>query len=189
ESGASLREQGVVLGRRAAVIGGGNSAIDAARTLLRLGVEEVCVLYRRSRREMPALPEEVSAAEEEGVVVRELVGPVRLIGSEGRVAAVECVRMELGEADASGRARPLPVAGSEFRVEADTVVVAIGQEADLSGLPPELARGGRLEVDPETGATPYPGVFAGGDVVRPATVIEAIGAGKRAARSILRYLR
>lgn len=188
-TGSHRSAQAVRLGRRAVVVGGGNSAIDAARTLLRLGVEEVSVLYRRSRREMPALPEEVSAAEEEGVVVEELVGPVRLIGSEGRVVAIECVRMELGEPDASGRARPVPVPGSEFVVETDTVVVAVGQEPDFAGLPPELTVDGRLQVDPATGATPRPGVFAGGDMVRPATVIEAIGAGKRAARSILRYLR
>jgi len=188
-SAASLRNQGWLVGRRAVVVGGGNSAIDAARVLLRLGLEEVRVLYRRSRREMPALPEEIAAAEEEGVVVQELVAPVRIVGSEGRVAAVECLRMELGEPDDSGRARPIPIPGSEFVLETDMVVVAIGQEADLSSLPPEICPGGRLVVDPQTGATKRPGVFAAGDVVRPATVIEAIAAGKRVARSILRYLR
>ncbi len=185
---AHLRQaRGWEFGRRVVVIGGGNSAIDAARTLLRLGVEEVRLLYRRSRREMPAGPEEVAAAEEEGVILETLVSPRRIIGREGRVAALECQRMALGEPDESGRPRPIPVPGSEFTLEVEGVVAAVGQEADLSPLG-ELGNGG-LGVDEATGRTRLPGVYAAGDIVRPASVIEAIGAGKRAAQAILRYLR
>ncbi len=176
-------------GRRAAVIGGGNSAIDAARTLLRLGVEEVRLLYRRSRQEMPALPEEVVAAEEEGVILETLVSPRRIIGQEGRVVALECQRMALGEPDESGRPRPIPIPGSVFSLEVEWVVPAVGQEADLGPLAELCDESGRLWVDEATGRTRRPGVYAAGDIVRPASVIEAIGAGKRAAQAILRYLR
>lgn len=187
---AHLRQAcGWEFGRRAAVIGGGNSAIDAARTLLRLGVEEVRLLYRRSRQEMPAGPEEVAAAEEEGVILETLVAPRRIIGWEGYVVALECQRMELGEPDESGRPRPVPIPGSEFTLEVEWVVPAVGQEADLGPLSELCDEGGRLWVDEATGRTRRPGVYAAGDIVRPATVIEAIGAGKRAARAILRYLR
>ncbi len=184
-----LQRQGIPLPRRASVVGGGNTAVDAARTLLRLGVEEVRILYRRSRSEMPALPEEVTAAEEEGISLEVLATPVRILGQDGRVQAVEAVRIELGEPDESGRRRPVPIPGSEFLLETDMVVLAIGQQADLAGLPEALREDGHLKVDPETGQTPLEGVFAGGDIVRVASVIEAIGAGKRAAESILRYLR
>ncbi len=187
---ALQREHGLEVGRRPVVIGGGNSAVDAARTLLRLGAEQVRILYRRSRQEMPAIPEEIAAAEEEGIVLETLVAPLRVIGSDGRVTALECQRMELGEPDESGRRQPIPIAGSEFVVATDMVVPAIGQEADLSCVPGSLCDGrGRLAVEAETLQTCRPGVFAAGDVLQPASVIEAIGAGKKAAAAILRYLR
>ncbi|MBI5440181.1 MAG: FAD-dependent oxidoreductase [Deltaproteobacteria bacterium] len=181
------------LGRRVAVIGGGNVAMDAVRTALRTGSKDVVCLYRRSRAEMPASPEEVHEAEEEGVRFEFLVAPVRILGERGRVTGVECVRMELGEPDASGRRRPVPVPGSEFVVEADAVVPAIGQAADLSfdrSEPRLVSRGQTLSADPVTFATSLPGVFAGGDAVSgPATVIKAVAAGKEAALSIGRYFR
>jgi len=177
------------LGRTVAVIGGGNVAMDAARVSLRLGAEEVWVLYRRTRAEMPASPEEVEAALEEGVRFEFLVAPTAVEDAAGRVA-LRCTRMELGEPDASGRRRPVPIPGSEFTREFDTVIAAIGQVCEV---PPsfglELGRGGTIVADPETLQTSRPGVFAGGDVVSgPASVIEAIAAGRRAAESIDRYL-
>ncbi|MBN1485890.1 MAG: FAD-dependent oxidoreductase [Chloroflexia bacterium] len=180
----------ISIGRRAAVIGGGNTAVDSARSLLRLGAEGVYILYRRSRQEMPCLPEEIDAAEEEGAVLEILVTPKRILGQDGRVTAIECLRMELGEPDESGRRRPIPIPGSEFTLEVDMVVPAIGQQLDL---PPQLKslcdeRGG-LCVDPETGCTPRAGVFAAGDVVRVRSVIDAVGEAKRAAENILHYLR
>jgi heterodisulfide reductase subunit A len=176
---------------KVAIIGGGNSAIDAARTSLRLGAREVTILYRRSRKEMPALPYEVDAAEKEGVKFQFLVSPKRIIGEGGRVKAVECFRMELGEPDASGRRRPVPVPGSEHTYEVDTVVPAIGQVIEACGMPDSLltARADSIAADPTTLETGIPGVFAGGDIVTgPASVIEAVGAGKQAAISIDRYL-
>ncbi len=181
----------VSVGERAAVVGGGNTAIDAARTLLRLGVKEVTVLYRRSRNEMPALPDEVEAAEEEGVLFRFLVAPKQIIGGDGRVKAIECLRMELGAPDESGRRRPVPVQGSEHVYEVDTVVPAIGQLPEISHLPSILLdeRARAVSADPLTLETKMPGIFAGGDIVSgPASVIQAVGAGKRAAVSIDRYL-
>lgn len=181
-------------GRKVAVIGGGNVAMDAARTARRLGAD-VTVIYRRSRAEMPARLEEVHHAEEEGVKFQFLTNPVRYIGNDdGWVVAAECIRMELGEPDPSGRRRPVPVPGSEFTIEVDQVIVAIGTHANP--LVPSTTRDLRLNergyivVDPETGATSREGVFAGGDIVTgAATVIEAMGAGKRAARAIDAYLR
>ena len=180
------------IGRRAVVVGGGNVAMDAARTALRLGAQ-VTVLYRRAREQMPAQPEEVREAEEEGIVFELLAAPVEILGN-GRVQRVRCQRMELGEPDASGRRRPVPIADAFFEVECETVLSAIGQYPDLSFLSGEQQHrsvdDGRLAVDPVTLATAIPGVFAGGDaVLGPATVIEAIGAGKEAAESIDRYLR
>lgn len=187
---AALESDGVAIGRRAAVVGGGNSAVDAARTLLRLGAEEVRILYRRSRQEMPAIPEEIAAAEEEGIILDTLVAPLRIVGADGRVTAVVCQRMQLGEPDESGRRRPVPVPGSEFAVETDMVVPAIGQEADLSGVSASLCdEKGHLCVNDGSGRTKHPGVFAAGDVLQPASVIEAIGAGKKAAEAIWSYLR
>jgi len=181
----------VDVGEKVAVIGGGNSAIDAARTSLRLGAKEVTILYRRSRNEMPALPHEIEAAKEEGVKFHFLVAPKRIIGEGGRVKLIECLRMELGEPDASGRRRPMPIQGSEHTYEVDTVIVAIGQLPETSCLPSTLLdeRARAISVDPLTLETSIPSVFAGGDIVTgPANIIEAIGAGKRAAVSIDRYL-
>ncbi|MDW7708991.1 MAG: NAD(P)-binding protein [Deferrisomatales bacterium] len=184
----------VFLGDRVAVIGGGNVAMDAVRTALRTGSREVVCLYRRSRAEMPASPEEVEEALEEGVRLELLVAPVRVLGENGRVTGIECVRMELGEPDASGRRRPVPVKGSEFRLEVDAVVPAIGQQCDLSflanGSGALVNRWNTIDADPVTFATTLPGVFAGGDAVTgPATVVKAVNAGKEAAVSIDRYLK
>ena len=187
--GKKLRLKGKV-----AVIGGGNVAIDSARSALRLGAKEVSIVYRRSRQEMPANAEEIAEAEYEGVKIIYLAAPTQLLGENGKVKSMECVHMELGEYDASGRRRPIPVEGSTFLIDIDTVIAAIGQSPDLSFLPPdcglETTKGQTFVVDPVTLATTQPGVFAGGDVVTgPATVIEAMAAGERAAISIQRYLR
>jgi len=180
----------VNVGERAAVVGGGNTAIDAARTSLRLGAKKVTILYRRSRNEMPALPDEVEAAEEEGVLFRFLVAPKQIVGEDGRVRAIECLRMELGEPDESGRRRPVPVQGSEHMYAVDTVIPAIGQLPETSHIPSILLdeRARAISADPLTLETKMPGIFAGGDIVTgPASVIQAVGAGKRAAVSIDRY--
>jgi len=182
--------QEVKLGKRVAVIGGGNSAIDAARCALRLG-GDVTIVYRRSRAEMPAIPTEVEEAEKEGVKFHFLAAPVRILGRDGRVVGMECIRMRLGEPDESGRRRPIPIEGSEFTMDVDMVIVAIGQRPDIEPLAGvEATRRGTLVADPDTMATPIEGLFAGGDAVTgPASVIEAVAAGKRAAESIHRYLR
>jgi len=182
----------IELGERVAVIGGGNVAMDAARTALRLGSKDVSILYRRSRVEMPANPSEAREAEKEGVRIHFLATPTKILGRDRRVVAVECVRMELGEPDETGRRRPIPIKGSEYTMEVDVIILAIGETSDLSFLPEKIAVTGRntIAVDPVTLETSLPGVFAGGDVVSgPATVIEAIAAGMRAAVSIDRYLR
>ncbi len=179
------------IGRVVAVIGGGNAAVDAARSAVRLGAQRVLLLYRRSREEMPAYEEEVRAALEEGVELQELVAPRRILGKGGRVAGLEMVRMRLSNADASGRRRPVPVEGSAFVVDCDTVVPALGQHPSAkvaSGLV-ELTPEGGIQVDRVRGVTTVPRVFAGGDCVSGgATVIEAIGAGQRAAVAIDRML-
>jgi len=190
---AVASERPVELGKRAAIIGGGNTAIDAARTALRLGAEEVSILYRRSRAEMPATDWEVTEAEEEGVKLHYLAAPVRVLGSNARVSGIECIKMVLGEPDASGRPRPEPVPGSEFTLPVDTVIAAIGQRPDLSYVTEERgpsAERGKLKADPDTLQTDVKGVFAGGDCVTgPATAVEAIAAGRRAALAIDQYLR
>jgi NADH-quinone oxidoreductase subunit F len=183
----------VKLGGKIAVIGGGNVAIDAARSALRLGAKEVYIIYRRSRQEMPANVEEIAEAEHEGAKITYLATPTKLSGENGKVNSMECVRMELGEYDDSGRRRPVPIKGSEFSMDIDAVIAAIGQAPDLSFLPPdsdfETTKGQTFVVDPLTLATSRQGVFAGGDVVTgPATVIEAMAAGERAAISIHNYL-
>lgn len=184
----------VTVGRRVAVIGGGNVAMDAARTSVRLGAESVQVLYRRSEVEMPARIEEIDNAKEEGIIFNFLVLPTRIIGDEKSwVKGIECLRMELGEPDSSGRRRPIPIEGSEFIIDLDTVIVAIGNAANklLPGSTPGLQtnKWGNIIVDPATGQTSIPGVYAGGDIVTgSATVIEAMGAGKRAARAIHEYI-
>ncbi|MCK5558314.1 MAG: FAD-dependent oxidoreductase, partial [Candidatus Hydrogenedentes bacterium] len=177
-----------------AVIGGGNVTMDSARTALRLGADEVLIIYRRSRKEMPARAAEVHHAEEEGIQFHLLANPVRILGDErGWVTAIECIRMELGEPDESGRRRPIPIEGSEFTIDVDMVVMAIGSGANplLTSATPELElnKRGYIVADPETGQTSIEGVYAGGDIVTgAATVIEAMGAGKRAARAIDAYL-
>ncbi|MDY7039727.1 MAG: FAD-dependent oxidoreductase, partial [Chloroflexota bacterium] len=182
-------------GQRVAVIGGGNTAMDAARCLLRQGVREVHVLYRRSRAEMPAIPDEVEDAEREGVPIEFLVQPVRVIAEGEKVVGLECVRMELGEPDKSGRRWPIPVAGTEFIVDVDLVVPAIGQQPALDFLGDAaggyaITRVGNLNVDRVTYMTNRAGVFAAGDAIgQPWSVIDAIGTGKRAARGIDAYLR
>jgi glutamate synthase (NADPH/NADH) small chain len=184
----------IKVGRKAAVIGGGNVAMDSARSALRYGADTVTVVYRRSKAEMPARAEEVENAEEEGVVFHFLAAPTRYIGDErGVLKAMECIRMELGEPDSSGRRRPLPIDGSEFTMEVDTVVVAIGQGANplIAATTNDLkiTRWGYILADPETGSTSKPGVFAAGDIVTgEATVIAAMGAGRKAARAIHGYL-
>ncbi|TET78808.1 NADPH-dependent glutamate synthase [candidate division TA06 bacterium] len=185
----------IKLRNKVAVIGGGNTAMDAARTSLRLGAEVVYDVYRRSRKEMPARIEEIENAEEEGIQFNFLVNPVRIIGDEkGWVKQMECIRMELGEPDESGRRRPIPIEGSEFKLDVDIVVVAIGQSPNplipqsTPGL--EVGKWGNVVADEETGKTSMKGVFAGGDIVTgEATVILAMGAGRKAAKAMDEYLR
>jgi heterodisulfide reductase subunit A len=181
------------LGKAVAVIGGGNTAVDCARTVRRLGAPKVMLFYRRTRAEMPAAEEEVEALMEEGVEVRFLTQPVRFVGEGGRLTGVECVRMELGEPDASGRRRPVPVEGSETTVPVDAAICALGQAVlagFAKGLGLSLRKDGTIDVDPATGETCVEGVFAGGDACTgPAYVIDAIAAGKAAARAISRYLK
>ena len=185
----------IKVGRRVVVVGGGNVAMDSLRTALRLGADQVTCVYRRSRNEMPARGEEIENAEEEGIEFQLLTNPVGILGDQqGWVKGMECIRMELGEPDASGRRRPVPVEGSEFTIDVDQVIVAIGQGANplvastTSGL--ETNKWGYIVADPETGATSKPGVYAGGDIVTgAATVILAMGAGRKAARAIDEYLR
>jgi NADH-quinone oxidoreductase subunit F len=181
----------VELGRRVVVIGGGNVAVDTARTAWRLG-RQVTILYRRTRNEMPASEEEIEEVVSEKIPIQFLTTPVRVIADgNNRATGLECVKMQLGEPDASGRRRPEPVNGSEFTIEADAVIPAIGQEPDLSFLPEARVTERRtLEVNLETLATGLPGVFAGGDVVLgPATVTQAMAQGKLAADFIHKYLR
>jgi NADPH-dependent glutamate synthase beta subunit-like oxidoreductase/2,4-dienoyl-CoA reductase-like NADH-dependent reductase (Old Yellow Enzyme family) len=183
----------VHLGKTAIILGGGNVAIDAARVARRYGVKEVSILYRRSEEEMPAYREDVEAAKAEGVEIHYLTSPVRMIDKDGRVTKVECIKTKLGEVDEGGRRRFEPVKGSEFVVEADTVIPAIGEIPDLSFLDGEgfhWTETKTIWTDPPTMMTGIKGVFAGGDVVSgPATVIEAIAAGRKAALSIDRYIR
>ena len=184
----------VPLGDRVAVIGGGNVAMDTVRTALRNGSSKPFIVYRRSEKEMPANEEEIHECREEGIEIMTLTNPTRIIGENGWVKAVECVRTELGEPDASGRRRPVTVVGSEFIVEVDAVVPAIGQESDWACLTEEcacrLTDWGAMRIDPLTLQTHDPDIFAGGDAVTgPGTVIEAIAAGKQAAISIGRYIR
>jgi len=185
----------VFRGKRVAVIGGGNVAMDSVRTAKRLGAELAAIIYRRSRNEMPAREEEVKHAEEEGIEFHFLTTPIRYIGDDdNKVKSMECLRMELGEPDSSGRRRPVPIEGSEFMTEVDMVVVAIGQSPNplTAQTTPDLKVGkwGNLEVDWNTMATSIPGVYAGGDIVRGgATVILAMGDGRLAASEIDKYLK
>ncbi len=183
----------VAIGPAVAVVGGGNTAVDCARTARRLGSAEVTVVYRRTRDEMPAAQEEVEALLQEGIKLQFLAAPVRFHGKDGKLSEMECVRMELGEPDASNRRRPAPVRGSEFRLPVATVITALGQAVETSfveGLGVALANNRTISIDPATGATGIEGIFAGGDVVTgPAYVIDAIAAGKKAAASMNRYLK
>jgi heterodisulfide reductase subunit A-like polyferredoxin len=182
------------VGEKTVVIGGGNVAIDAARTALRLGAKEVRILYRRSKDEMPANSWEIEAAEKEGIEVQILTAPIEVVARGGRVSEVRCIKMELGEPDASGRRRPIPIKGSEFVVSADTMIASVAQAPEISFLDEthglEVTPKGTFAIDPHTLATNRPGVFAGGDVARgPWILIQAIADGRRGALSIDRYLR
>jgi len=183
----------IKIGKKVVVIGGGNVAMDSARSALRLGAEEVCIVYRRSREELPAREEEIENAEEEGIVCKFLAAPLRFVGDEkGWVKAMECMCMELGPPDESGRRRPIPIKGSEFVMDVDSVIVAIGRtpnpiiQSTTEGL--QVTKWGTIVAD-ENGKTSIEGVYAGGDIVTgEATVISAMGAGKKAAKAIHEYL-
>jgi uncharacterized 2Fe-2S/4Fe-4S cluster protein (DUF4445 family)/NADPH-dependent glutamate synthase beta subunit-like oxidoreductase len=181
----------VQVGKRVVVVGGGNAAVDAARVAKRLGADEVLIVYRRSRSEMPAIKTEVDEAEKEGVKLHFLAAPVNVLNNNGRLTGIQCIRMELGEPDESGRPVPIPVQGSNFEIKTDHLIVAIGQRADKNSIVEELeySNSGTLSVDPDTLKTNMEGVFAGGDVVLGAAdVISAMGAGQEAATSIELYL-
>ncbi|UCC70976.1 MAG: FAD-dependent oxidoreductase [Gemmatimonadota bacterium] len=182
----------VAIGEKVAVIGGGDAAVDAARVARRLG-KDVKILYRRTRNEMPAAKEEIEELDREGIAIEFLVAPVKALSENGRLNGLECIRMELGDLDRTGRRRPVPIEGSEFTVEIDTLVPAIGQEPDVvpmvdgNGL--KLSRWNTVEVDPETLYAGVEGIFAGGDVVSgPATVVDAMAHGKNASRMIHNYI-
>ena len=192
----NLRNQNLARGR-VGVIGGGNSAIDAARMALRLkDVETVSILYRRTRNEMPAFAEEIEAADQEGIEIQTLVTPARVLASDGHLSGLECIRNQLGDADSSGRRRPVSIPGSEYTVELDTLIVAIGEDSGVDAISParsssiEVTGWNTIQVDRTTLLTNRPGVFAAGDVVRgPNTVVDAIMDGKRSALMIERYLK
>ncbi|MFB0564358.1 MAG: FAD-dependent oxidoreductase [Candidatus Aminicenantaceae bacterium] len=181
------------VGERVAIIGGGNTAIDASRTALRCGAKEVTILYRRTRKEMPAEEYEIQAAEEEGVKIQYLVAPVEVLGKSGKIVGLRCIKMELGEPDSSGRRRPVPIEGSKHDLSFDTVIIAVSQAPEIDFIDRkalfELTKWNTLKVNQETLETNIEGVFAGGDVAwGPATVIAAMGDGKRAAEVIEKYL-
>ncbi len=184
----------IKVGERAVTVGGGNVAMDSSRTALRLGAKESIIVYRRSEAELPARGEEVHHAKEEGIQFQLLTNPIEFIGDEnGNLKAIRCIRMELGEPDDSGRRRPVPIEGSEFEIEATTVVIAVGNGPHplIPQSTPnlDLNRWGSIVADPETGLTSIRGVYAGGDIVTgAATVIEAMGAGKRAAQAMHAFL-
>jgi NADPH-dependent glutamate synthase beta subunit-like oxidoreductase len=174
------------------VVGGGNVAVDCARTCVRLGFRDVNIVYRRSRAEMPAIADEVNEAEHEGVKLTLLSGPNKVVVKNDKVAGLECLKMKLGEPDASGRRRPVPVTGSEFIVETGLIIAAVGEEPDLAFMSGDDAKAiskGYIKADPVTLETNVKGIFAGGDVVTgAATVIQALAAGRKAAKSIDKYL-
>jgi glutamate synthase (NADPH/NADH) small chain len=184
----------IKIGKRAATIGAGNVAMDSARTALRLGAEKSYIIYRRSRKEVPARAEEVHHAEEEGIIFNFLTLPVKVLGDDkGNVIGMECLKMELGEPDDSGRRRPIPIPGSNFVIEVDMVIDAIGTSANpivaRSATGVKIDQWGYFIVDDKTGATTKEGIFAGGDIVRgSATVISAVGDGKVAARAVDEFL-
>ncbi len=184
----------IKVGKKVAVIGAGNVAMDAARCAKRLGAEEVYIVYRRSETEVPAGAEEVHHAKEEGIIFKFLTAPTEIYGNDkGWVTGMRCIKMELGEPDASGRRRPIPIKDSEYDMEMDTVIMALGTSPnplvfeDAEGL--ERNKWGTVVADEETGLTRKDRVWAGGDIVTgAATVISAMGAGKRAAQSIHKFL-
>jgi len=183
----------IKVGERVVTVGGGNVAMDSSRTALRLGARESVIVYRRSETELPARGEEVHHAKEEGIQFQLLTNPIEFIGENGNLKAIRCIKMELGEPDDSGRRRPMPVEGSEFEIEATTVVIAVGNGPHplIPQTTPnlDLNRWGSIVADPETGLTSIRGVYAGGDIVTgAATVIEAMGAGKRAAQAMHAFL-
>jgi len=182
----------ISVGEKVVVVGGGNVAVDAARSAHRLGAKKVTIVYRRSKDEMPAYPEEIEAAEAEGITILYLAAPVKVIGKDNKATGVQCIKTELGEADESGRKRPVPVKGSEFEVAVDTVITAVGEVADISSLGSKTfvaSEKGTLLVHPDSKVTNVAGVFACGDVASgPATVIEAISAGEKAATGVDRFL-
>jgi NADPH-dependent glutamate synthase beta subunit-like oxidoreductase len=187
------RGESIAIGSRVAVIGGGNVAFDAVRTARRLGGKEAHIIYRRTAQEMLANADEIKEAQDEGIPIHFLTQPVRFIGTNGKVNQVECVKMALGEPDGSGRRTPEPISGSEFTIEVDAVITALGQESDWACLTPEcacqLTDWGTIHVDPVTFQSDDPDIFAGGDAVTgPRTVIEAIASGKEAAVSIDRFI-
>jgi len=194
EASAPSYDTPIFVGQRAVVVGGGNVAMDAARTAARLGAE-VHLVYRRSEAELPARAEEVHHAKEEGIIFQLLTNPVSILGTEkGWVRAVRAIRMELGEPDASGRRSPVEIPGSEFEIPCDVVVMSLGTSPNplirttTPGL--ETKRSGVIVANDETGQTSRPGVFAGGDAVSgAATVILAMGAGRKAAKAIDEYIR
>lgn len=180
------------LGKKVVVIGGGNSAVDAARTMLRMGASEVTILYRRIRREMPAYEEEIEAAEREGIKIRYLVAPEKIFGEKGKVKSIECIKMRQGEFDNSGRQKPIPIKNSNFYLDVDIIIPAIGEFSDVAelftGLDVETNPDGTIKCD-KHGRTSIPGLFSGGDVASgPATVINAIAAGERTAVTIDQFL-
>jgi NADPH-dependent glutamate synthase beta subunit-like oxidoreductase len=180
----------IEMGKKVAVIGGGNVAVDVARSALRLGARRVEIYYRRSRDEMPAIPEEVDEAIREEVRIHILASPIKIIAKGGKAVGMECARMRLGEPDGTGRRRPIQMEGSNFEVHADTIISAIGQRVDRKAIRElDTNRDGTIRVDQKTGETSMEGVFAGGDVVTgPGWAIDAIAAGKKGAESIHRYL-
>lgn len=182
----------VKLGRHVVVVGGGNVAIDVARTALRTGSDQVFILYRRTKAEMPAARAEIHHLEEEGVKIEFLAAPVKIHGENGRVKQIECLRMQLGECDASGRCRPVVIEGSNFMIEADAIIAAISQDVDLGasqGLEMATSRWGTYTVDEDTLQTSVPWIFAGGDaVLGPQTAAKAVYQGKVAAESIHRFI-
>jgi len=184
----------IKIGKRAATIGAGNVAMDSARTALRLGAEKSYIIYRRSRKEVPARAEEVHHAEEEGIIFNFLTLPVKVLGDDkGNVVGMECLKMELGEPDDSGRRRPIPIPGSNFIIEVDMVIDAIGTSANpivaRSATGVKINQWGYFIIDDKTSATTKEGIFAGGDIVRgSATVISAVGDGKGAARAVDEFL-
>jgi NADH-quinone oxidoreductase subunit F len=181
-----------VIGKKVAVVGGGNSAIDAARVALRKGADEVHIVYRREKTDMPAEEEEIAAAIEEGIKLHTMTNPSKVLGKNGKVSGIECIKQQAGDFDKSGRRTPVPIKGSEFTIEIDMLIEAIGQRPDAASMKlgsVKTGKGGTIMADKRTLATEQKGVFAGGDAFTgPWTVIEAVASGQRAASSIKRYL-